>query len=354
MSSGGYASAKAADGSPEAAAKDAYEKQLEALKKKQDGAEPSGPLADLVSSVMASGAEGGAFVEKTKEELAAMTKEERTAYHKARTAAAKAKAGAAPAAAEKSKAEKRAEAREKQEADRKRKEDAKEKNSGDAETLAELKLQGLTEDQAKEVLKQMKEAKVEAGDEEEEEEEDESLVGCVRTWMGEQPDGEAANKETLRDFNLKVRFQGHVETTPPDHLASMLEVIVSQLFKEKSLGSVKQPNVVEEKVTPTIQRWSYMIDKLYEKCDALEAATIVATSISTSVKSAGGDELSETARDIVVVGFLMAMRSEIESIEDEDLLTGCRRLESQSKVMQGFIAHLEDDGEDSDEDSEDE
>jgi hypothetical protein len=324
--------------------KEAYAAQLKGLQEQVNAASASGPLVDLVASVMSP----PAFEEKTPEQLAKMTKEERGAYHKAKLAAAK--ATAAPAVQEISKADKRAQAREKQEADRKKKEDAKKAVDDSAEALADLKLQGLTEEQAREVLAQLKQAKPEEIDDDDDVEE--NLLESVRSWISEQKDS-TIDKETLRDFNLKVRFQGHVETTPPDHLAAILEVLSFEVFKEKKLENSKQPAAVLKEVQPTFARWACMLDQLYNKCDSLVAADAVVSSVRRGIDTAGGSELAENVGDCVAVGIFMALRDEVEAIADEDLLTGCRRLESQSRVMQGFISHLEEAVEGSDDEEED-
>jgi hypothetical protein len=288
--------------------------------------------------------------EKTKDELASMTKAERTAYHKARMAVATAKPKAA-ANDGLSKADIRAQARTKQEEDRARKENAQNKAGADAEALEELKLQGLTEGTAREVLTQMRSeaasAVVEDPDEDDDDE-DTSLLGCVRTWMAEQ-DGQTIDGDSVRDFNLKVRFQGHVESTPPDHLGATLQVIAAKCFTEMELASVKQPQVVAKKVQPTVAKWAPLLETFYTKCDCLVAAEILVASPREGVADAS---MSEAARDCVLVGFLMAIRDELEPVDDEDLLTACRKLNSSTKVMQGFIEFLEDQGSDEDDDEE--
>eukprot|EP00929_Paragymnodinium_shiwhaense_P051887 TRINITY_DN26043_c0_g1_i3.p1 TRINITY_DN26043_c0_g1~~TRINITY_DN26043_c0_g1_i3.p1 ORF type:complete len:309 (+),score=144.07 TRINITY_DN26043_c0_g1_i3:186-1112(+) len=290
---------------------------------------PSGGLVDLMSDVME------VPEEKTKEELAAMSKEERTAYYKA-----------APKS-EMSKKEKAQQAREKQEADRKKKEDAKSVVDVNAEALAELKLQGLTEEQAREVLREMEAAKAaEAAAEDSDEEGDETLLDSVRTWMKEN-ESEKTDADSLRDFNLKVRFQGHVESTPPDHLECILQVMAMDSYKSQLLD-LKQPSAVEKKMAPTVRRLAYLIGELYKKCDVLEAAEKVTWGVNEGVAQAG-DDVAAATRDIAVVGILMSLREEVEIIGDEELLQGCKKLESDSKVMKGFITFLEEAAEDSDE-----
>eukprot|EP00440_Ansanella_granifera_P011896 gb/GFBE01012928.1/.p1 GENE.gb/GFBE01012928.1/~~gb/GFBE01012928.1/.p1 ORF type:complete len:341 (+),score=92.95 gb/GFBE01012928.1/:1-1023(+) len=327
--------------------RDQYTARLKKLQALQQ-AQANGPLEDLVASVMQP-APPEAFSEKTKEELAAMSKEERTAYHKAKLAAAKAKAqdSAEPAM---SKAEKRTQAREKQEADRRRKEEATHADSDDRELLAQLKLQGLTDDQAKEFLAQMKESKVTDDADSDDDDAAENLVDSVRAWMSHQGETKI-DSEALRDFNLKVRFQGFVETTPPDHLGAMLEVIASQACAGSDLLS-KQPAAVADHVRSTMSRWTFMLDQLYSKCDALKAADIVVSSVRAGVAQSAKSDTSDLAKDCALVGILMALRDEVDAVTDEDLLTGCSRLDSDSKVVQGFMDHLEEADEDSDEEEE--
>lgn len=279
-------------------------------------------------------APAAAFVEKTKDELAALTKEERTAYHKARTATAK--AAAAPAQTL-TKEEKKVQAREKQDADRKKKEDAKALGDEDKETYEELRLQGLTEDQAKQVLKEMKEAKPAGEDEEESDDEDESLVGSVRTWMGRW-EGDV-DKDAIRDFNLKVRFQGHVDSTPPDHLASILEVIASDLLSNFDLAAAKQPSAVSTKAEPMFEKWSTLLEQLLEKIDELAIGDIVVNTLRAAVTASAGEAAAPT-KDCASVGLIMALREAIE-VDDATVLTACKKVESDSKVWLGFVSHLE-------------
>jgi len=317
-------SSKAAKGSPKAAPKSVASPKAQPKSAPKAAAAPAGPPPE----------------EKTKEELAKMTKEERTAYYAARRAGGE--QAAAPKAVQMSKADRRA----MQEAQRKVKDDKKMEGADAAEMLEELKLQGLTEEQAKEVL-----AHIENGEVEEEEESDDeplSLLASVKEWMDEQGT-KVADKESLRDFNLKVRFQGHVETTPPDHLACMLRIITTGALESGDLKAPKlQPTVVAKKAGPTLERWSFMIDGLYSKIDdVLESVDVVIGSLREGIDSV---EAPETAKDTALVGCLMALRDSTDDIEDEDLLTGCKRLDPMTKVMEKFIEFLEDELEDSDED----
>jgi len=91
-----------------------------------------------------------------------------------------------------------------------------------------------------------------------------------------------------------------------------------------------------------------MIDGLYSKIDdVLESVDVVIGSLREGIDSV---EAPETAKDTALVGCLMALRDSTDDIEDEDLLTGCKRLDPMTKVMEKFIEFLEDELEDSDED----
>jgi len=284
--------------------------------------------------------------ELSAEELAKMSKDERKAYHMARRSAeVEAKKGqdgqAAGAKQQMSKAQRRAV----QEAQRKAKEDKLQTDGGYDELLKDLKLQGLTEDQAREVIAEMaRHETVEDDDDDDGEVED--FDGSVRRWMQEQ---DVVSKDALRDFNMKVRFQGHVDTTPPDHLHAILLCLAEQACREVDLSTPKlQPTVVAKKAAPIIAKWAPLLEPLYEKIDdVLVAADVVVRAVSegASVQS----EVGEAGHAYGVVGCLMALR-DIDMIEDEDLLTGCKRLEPKSLVMDKFVEFLEEELEDEEDD----
>lgn len=299
----------------------------------------------------ASDAPAAPVKELTKEELAKMSKDERKAYHAARMQAAKASAPAA-----KPKAMTKEQRRAIQEAQRKAIADKKDKENEGEELLKELVLQGLSEEQAREVMAAMKEegAIVDQDDDAADDEEAEDLLGSVRRWMGEHVDAKV-DDELLRDFNMSVRFQGHVDTTPPDHVGCILQVLAGDACAASDLKAPKiQPNVVCKKATPMMKRWAFIIDKLYGKIDdVLTGTDAVVHGVQEGVLRGCGDA-PEAGRDCAVVGVLMALREASENIADDDLLTGCRRLEPRSKVMEKFIEFLEEAcEEESDEDDED-
>merc|ERR1712125_213480 len=132
------------------------------------------------------------------------------------------------------------------------KDDAKRKEDNVNEILVQLGLQGLASDQAKEVLAAMRQAEA-AEDEDdasdEDTQEDKSLLASVRRWMSEYGQADFGD-ETLRDFNLKVRFQGHVNTTPPDHLRCMVRILVEEACTACNLADVKQPTPVSKALQP--------------------------------------------------------------------------------------------------------
>lgn len=122
-----------------------------------------------------------------------------------------------------------------------------------------------------------------------------------------------------------------------------------QSCTELELVSAKQPAAVAKKAQPYVSKWAFLLAEFYKKCDCLAAAEIVVSSLSAGAVAVHPD-LSDAVRDCVLVGFLMAIRDEVEPVEDEDLLTACRKLDSSTKVMQGFIEFLDDQGSDEDED----
>jgi len=296
-----------------------------------------------------------AMEDKSADQLARMSKEERKAYHEARRAAGPA-AEAKPKAQVLSKAERRA----LQEAQRKVKEDKVNASSEGDELLKELMLQGLTEEQAKIVMKEMEETKVEGEEEDDDDDEEEmDLKSSIKKWMKEQEDPENLDgvnsgeaKDALRDFNLKVRFQGHVESTPPDHLACILQLLVEQACADAGFGSLKQPMAAAKVVEPLLVRWAKILEPLYEKIgDVLAAADVVVNSIKGAVEEQ--ESVKSESKACIVVGFLMAVR-EIDMIEDEDLLLASKGAEVESVVMDKFISFLEEEVDDDDEDDDDE
>jgi len=134
-----------------------------------------------------------------------------------------------------------------------------------------------------------------------------------------------------------------------------LEVVVGKAWKGGELAACKpQPNVMAKKITPFLTQWLALIGGLYTKVgDVLEAANIIVTTISNTVAKVGA-EAPDACRQCAVVGFLMALREEIDTMEDEELLPACRRLESGGKVMEKFVEFLEEEVAGSDEDDDDE
>eukprot|EP00930_Biecheleria_cincta_P086825 TRINITY_DN76073_c0_g1_i1.p1 TRINITY_DN76073_c0_g1~~TRINITY_DN76073_c0_g1_i1.p1 ORF type:complete len:347 (-),score=116.76 TRINITY_DN76073_c0_g1_i1:150-1190(-) len=266
--------------------------------------------------------------ELTPEQLKKLSKEERKAYHEAKRAA---EAKGQPAA--KAKQMTKAERRQIQEAQRKLKEDSKQVGKDNEELLAELKLQGLSEDQAREVMNEMlKGEDLEEDNDDEPDEED--LMSSVRRWMSEQD--AKVTKGLLSDFNLKVRFQGHVDSTPPDHLNCVLRLVFEEACQGCDLTSAKlQPTAVQKKVAPLLERWLPILEPLYGKIDDVIVATdAVCKAVQEGVKG-------EAGHDPAMVGCLMALR-DVDLVEDEDLLTGCRRIEPRGQVLDKYINFLED------------
>mmetsp|Transcript_59049 Transcript_59049/g.127742 ORF Transcript_59049/g.127742 Transcript_59049/m.127742 type:complete len:311 (+) Transcript_59049:28-960(+) len=289
--------------------------------------------------------------ELSAEELAKLSKEERKAYHTKRR---QAQQSAAPAEAKPkmTKAERRAQ----QEAQRQKLESKKEQEKESGELLKELVLQGLSEEQAKHVMAEMARTELnpkDDDDDDDDEVEDEDLLASVRRWMGGPRDEKLRAEELLHDFNLSVRFQGHVDTTPPDHLGALLRVLTEDVCRELDLQAPKiQPGAVAKKAKPFVETWVFIIEEFYGKIeDCLQAADVVVNSVHEGVEAVAS-EAPEATRDCAMVGVLMALREGTDAMEDDDLLTGCKRFQPKSTVLEKFIEFLEEALEESEESEE--
>lgn len=220
----------------------------------------------------------------------------------------------------------------------------------DNEMFEELKLQGLSDEQAREVLRELAASQAIVAEDGDSGEDIEDLLGSVRNWMKEQPEGPIP-EDAIRDFNMKVRFQGHVETTPPDHLAAMLNVLLGQALSSCDLAAAMiKPGAIAKAFAPLLERWAIMLQGLYSKVpDVLEAVGVVVQTINACVIQTGAPE---NAQDSAMVGCLMAVRELDDLVEDEDLLVGCKAVEPRSRVLEKFIEFLEEALEEDDEDGE--
>ncbi|CAK0862426.1 unnamed protein product [Prorocentrum cordatum] len=254
--------------------------------------------------------------ELSSEELAKLSKEERKAYHQGRRAARSAGEAERPPAAQLTRAQRRAV----QEAQRRAKEDTKSASADSEELLKELRMQGLSEEQARSVMAEMHRggAAADAAEDEDEDAEPQDLPGSVWRWMREQKD-EEITEESIRDFNMKVRFQGHVDSTPPDHLRCILGAVVREACAGCDLAASRlQPGAVAQRVRPGVERWAPLLEVLFGKVnDALEGADAVIQGVEAGI-SACQAGVPPAGLACGLVGSLMAIR-EIDVIDDEDL-----------------------------------
>merc|ERR1712232_95678 len=116
---------------------------------------------------------------------------------------------------------------------------------------------------------------------------------------------------------MKVRFQGHVDSTAPDHLGAILQVLATQACTGCDLASAKvQPTAIAGQATPLMRRWSPLLGPLYGKIDdPLAASDAIVQAVQAGVAACSGNE---TGKACGIVGCLMAIR-DIEVMEDEDL-----------------------------------
>jgi len=198
-------------------------------------------------------------------------------------------------------------------------------------------LQGLSQEDAIEVMKQEAMAAEELDAEEaQSDDEPDDLQSTVKKYLGSVVEVAEDSKDAVHDFNLKVRFQGHVESTPPDHLACLLELLFGDAVGAVNLDDAKlKPNAVAKAAAPVLEKWTPLLEGLYSKIDVMEAADLV-------VQMAHKVPTGKPAAVVAAVGCLMAVQ-EIDIMEDSDLQTACKRLEPRSKVLEGFIEFLNDD-----------
>merc|ERR1711957_632386 len=163
-------------------------------------------------------------------------------------------------------------------------------------------------------------------------------------------DSSKVGKDVLPDFNLKVRFQGHVNSTPPDHFGAILEAIAADVVAATDLPGLKQPTPLAKSAGVVFDKWSGMLDALLEKVDIIESGDIIVTALRAGLSSAGGDAVADAAKkDCATVGLIMAVRESLEDVDDEALLGACKKIESDTKVWCGYIGFLEEAVEGSDE-----
>eukprot|EP00439_Symbiodinium_sp_Y106_P077075 s357_g16.t1 len=286
---------------------------------------PSAPAATTAATAApAEPSSASPMKELSPEQLAKLSKEERKAYHEARRAQAKGQAKAEP-----KKQLTKAERRQIQEEQRKVKEASKDDGKEDDKLLADLKLQGLSEDQARAVMLEMRK-NVELDDDEFDE------------------DG-----DPMRDFNMQVRFQGHVDTTPTDHLGCLLSILFeeacSTCISEAAASKKKlQPMAIAKKLEKPLTRWAPISEIGDEIGDPFQAADVVCSSSQTAAGSAATATsilLSPSplrAGAIAMVGCLVGLR-EADLVEDDELLQGCRRMPFDNErpiVLEKFMEDL--------------
>mmetsp|Transcript_26224 Transcript_26224/g.54818 ORF Transcript_26224/g.54818 Transcript_26224/m.54818 type:complete len:342 (-) Transcript_26224:60-1085(-) len=316
---------------------------------------PSAPAATTAATAApAEPSSASPMKELSPEQLAKLSKEERKAYHEARRAQAKGQAKAEP-----KKQLTKAERRQIQEEQRKVKEASKDDGKEDDKLLADLKLQGLSEDQARAVMLEMRK-NVELDDDEFDEDGVEDFPTSVRRWMNEQP--QTLGEDPMRDFNMQVRFQGHVDTTPTDHLGCLLSILFeeacSTCISEAAASKKKlQPMAIAKKLEKPLTRWAPLLKALYRKIseigdeigDPFQAADVVCSSSQTAAGSAAtATSAKEAEGAIAMVGCLVGLR-EADLVEDDELLQGCRRMPFDNErpiVLEKFMEDLDDEDED--------
>lgn len=298
----------------------------------------------------------------TEEQLKKMSKDERGKYWAAKRAYEQyqKQAGGPDAAAAMPKAKSKQERRALQESQRKAKEDIKHAGLELKEMIDELKMQGLTEEQALEMVKDIAaQEKAGAGDDEEdlgeEEEQETDYLTDVREWMVRQPAG-PLSKDIANDYNTKVRFQGHGNKLATDALGAILTVLTEQACSSCDLTNPRlQPTAVVAAMAPLLDRWQGILRNFYSKSgestDLLNAVDAILVAVQTGVEAIGTG--TQACRDVALVGCLMALRDVDDLVDDEDLGIVLRKQEQKSRVMEQFIEFLDEADEDEEDDDDD-
>jgi translation initiation factor 2 beta subunit (eIF-2beta)/eIF-5 len=169
---------------------------------------------------------------------------------------------------------------------------------------------------------------------------------CIQQWMQDRKRG-SLYSELLVDFESTMKsFDFRMPAAV--QLAAVIEIMAADIIAECDIKAPKlQPVMVSEKASPSVKEWGSLIGYLRSEIgDTPESINIM---ISTLKKAVVGIPASDNTKESLVIGFLLSLRDLVDVISDEDILAGCRRLQSPSNAMEKFIEFLE--SSDADDDS---
>merc|ERR1712241_436561 len=112
-----------------------------------------------------------------------------------------------------------------------------------------------------------------------------------------------------------------------------------------------QPSHVADEAVPRVEQCLCELQTFFSELGARAIATDHL--IRAFYDAVDKVEAITAVKEIVVVGLLLATRSQLHELTDVQLIEGCRKFESYSRVMQRFIVFLEDElhGEDDEEEA---
>lgn len=165
----------------------------------------------------------------------------------------------------------------------------------------------------------------------------EGCRACIQQWMQDHKN-ESVSSDLIHDFDCTIKTFD-VRALPSLQLAAVVEIMIADTMAECDLNTTKlQPVKVCEKASPFVEKWSSLIDNVYSKIDdAQEAIDIIISSLKRSIAFITA---SEYTKETLLIGCLLSLR-DLDAVDDEDILAGCRKIELQSKAMERFIEFLE-------------
>lgn len=186
--------------------------------------------------------------------------------------------------------------------------------------------------------------------------EEEARVDCfhedVAKWMEQSADMRSKDPASAaEDLRVHLCSMGHRGSTPLDRLQAVMRIHCSHVCDvlDKTPSSI-QPVAVAKQVETSIRDIQPFIEDLVNSVKDTEAAV---KSMVSVIRELAADAFECTGNtDTVVVGILLAMRDQFDSLPDSDLILGCQSLPNRGVAIDKFIEFLEEDG-DSETDAED-
>mmetsp|Transcript_100059 Transcript_100059/g.278758 ORF Transcript_100059/g.278758 Transcript_100059/m.278758 type:complete len:182 (+) Transcript_100059:815-1360(+) len=147
----------------------------------------------------------------------------------------------------------------------------------------------------------------------------------------------------------------HMGDAPPPVLLlrTVLRLIACDACAALELSAARpQPSTAAQLMAPSVKPWAGLLRRLFVAPACMRTAADAAlrgACAGVADTAAGVPAASLRCLECAEVGFLMALRDEVDAMDDADLSAACRRIEPQSPAMLGFIKFLEEEVQDSSE-----